>query len=85
MKKYHQRRNLSTNAKGRTQRDPLVSHHWPEEQKTNVTEKGGRVGLLYLTSVFSYNLNFTAALRALAKSSIIFQTQKFRYNNACLK
>ena len=46
-----------------------------------------RVGLLYLTSVFSYNLDFTSgrALRALAKSSIIFRTQKFRYNNACLK
>ena len=39
-----------------------------------------RVGLLYLTSVFSYNLDFTSA-----KSSIIFRTQKFRYNNACLK
>ena len=57
MKKYHQRK---TNAKERTQRDPLVLHYWPEEQKTNVTEKGGRVGLLYLTSVFSYNLDFTA-------------------------
>ena len=40
-----------------------------------------RVGLLYLTSVFSYNLDFTTVL----KSSIIFRTQKFRYNNACLK
>ena len=44
-----------------------------------------RVGLLYLTSVSHIILTLLRALRALAKSSIIFRTQKFRYNNACLK
>ena len=35
-------------------------HSIPVEKRVNVTEKGGRVGLLYLTSVFSYNLDFTS-------------------------
>ena len=44
-----------------------------------------RVGLLISLLCSHIILTLLRALRALAKSSIIFRTQKFRYNNACLK
>ena len=43
------------------------------------------MGLLYLTSVFSYNLDFTAGASRPCKIFNYISNTEVRYNNACLK
>ena len=43
------------------------------------------MGLLYLTSVFSYNLDFTSGAARPCKIFNYISNTEARYNNACLK